>query len=204
MRRTLGLRNGKVLDLYDPDPEVFDVELLAMGLAREQRWGNQCLQEFSVAQHLLNTEAYLNRYTLRDMPLSLERVGLQLQGILHDASEFVIKDMASPMKKEMPEYYPFEHRVMTAICKRFDVPWPMDKRVKHADGIMLCTEFKWIMPPELHNTYEDKVGSGFPVEDPLTVALPYTALDFNVYGTELIARRWAKRVYELLRLREIF
>lgn len=191
MRRALGLRNGRLLDLDNPDPQCFDLQVIGQGLGREQRWGNQANREYSVAQHSCNVEALIHKLYPDDLEL-------RIQAIFHDASEFVFKDFGSPAKKMVPEYYPIEARIMEGIGKRFGFTWPLDERVKRADMVMLCTEWDSLMPAELwaYMTSEHQ----FP-EGAKNLILPDDTWDANVYDSVTAANMWIARAADLLRAR---
>lgn len=69
----------------------------------------------------------------------------QLWGLLHDASEAYLGDMASPIKKSFPKYIKAEERLMKVIAAKFNLVWPMPVEVLKADYVMLATEKKQLM-----------------------------------------------------------
>ncbi len=76
----------------------------------------------------------------------------QLQGLLHDASEFVIGDISSPMKQVIESIAPgamakIERPIEKAIFERFGLGWPMHAIVHDADIVMLATEKRDILVP---------------------------------------------------------
>ena len=111
--------SGRRLDLLDPSP--FDVELedVAHGLARVARWNGQTagLHVFSVAQHSVLVEAIAG-VLAPDLPAPA-----RLAVLLHDAAEYVIGDMISPLKAMIGAGYPaVEDRLRGAIHLRFGLP----------------------------------------------------------------------------------
>jgi uncharacterized protein len=64
----------------------------------------------------------------------------KLWGLLHDASEAYLADMASPIKKMFPTYIKAEERLMKVIATKFGLEWPMPPEVLRADYKMLATE----------------------------------------------------------------
>ena len=128
--------SGRRLDLLDPSPLDVEIEDVAHGLARVARWNGQTLGDhiFSVAQHSLLVEAIAQ--TLRiDIP---GRIALCI--LLHDAAEYVIGDMISPLKVVVGDSYKgVEARVLTAVMIRFGLPPSAGKDVatltKQADII---------------------------------------------------------------------
>jgi uncharacterized protein len=126
--------SGRRLDLLDPSP--VDVELgdIAHGLARVARWNGQTIGDypFSVAQH-----SVLVLELFRAANPALGPVP-QLQALLHDAPEYVMGDIISPLKASMGgDYKDLENRLLSVIYLRFSLPATMPpalaKLVKQAD-----------------------------------------------------------------------
>ena len=73
---------------------------------------------------------------------------LQMWGLLHDASEAYIADLASPIKPYLQSYKDLELGIMNAIARRFGLPEGFHKnlQVVHADLQMLKKEAFELMP----------------------------------------------------------
>jgi hypothetical protein len=71
---------------------------------------------------------------------------VQLAGLLHDASEAYITDVASPVKQHMPEYVKMEDKIMEAIAKKYGFEYPFHPAIKHADLTMLSIEAHHLLP----------------------------------------------------------
>src|SRR6188508_1529025 len=86
--------SGRRLDLLDPSPLDVEIEDIAHGLAFVARWNGQTRGEYpySVAEHSLLVEDLYARLTPRAEPR------WRLAALLHDAPEYVIGDMISPVK----------------------------------------------------------------------------------------------------------
>jgi 5'-deoxynucleotidase YfbR-like HD superfamily hydrolase len=111
--------SGRRLDLLDPSP--FDVELedIAHGLARVARWNGQTAGShiFSVAQHSILVEAIAGH-----LEPGMPGPG-RLAVLLHDAPEYVIGDIISPLKAVVGDSYKgVEARLLSAIHLRFGLP----------------------------------------------------------------------------------
>ena len=93
--------SGRRLDLLDPSP--LDVELsdIAHGLARVARWNGQTNGDyaFSVAQH----SVLVMHLALAGKP-EMDGSG-RLYALLHDAPEYVMGDIISPLKAAMGGQY---------------------------------------------------------------------------------------------------
>ena len=85
--------SGRILDLLDPTPMDIEIEDIAHGLAFVARWNGQTRGDFaySVAEHSLLVEEIFFRLN----PDGL--VKWRLAALLHDAPEYVIGDMISPV-----------------------------------------------------------------------------------------------------------
>ncbi len=121
--------SGRRLDLLDPTPFDIEVEDIAHGLAFVARWNGQTLGDYpySVAEHSLLVEAIYARIS----PEAPAR--WRLAALLHDAPEYVIGDMISPVKAAIgPDYGELDQRLTAAIHLRFGLPATLPKPVKAA------------------------------------------------------------------------
>lgn len=91
-------------------------------------------------------------------------VSIQLAGLLHDASEAYITDVASPVKQFLPDYQRMEDTIQKAIFDRYDLEYPMHPAVKVADTRMLSIE-AWYLLPSKGNWFTWKDGKR-PMVDP--------------------------------------
>jgi hypothetical protein len=128
--------SGRRLDLLDPSPLDIEIEDIAHGLARVARWNGQTTgaHAFSVAQHCVLVE----RLTAELSP-RIAREG-RLAALLHDAPEYVVGDLISPLKAAVGiDYKDFERRLLSAIHVRFGVPPQLPPElaavIKRADTI---------------------------------------------------------------------
>ena len=119
--------SGRRLDLLDPTPVDIEIEDIAHGLAFVARWNGQTRGDFaySVAEHSLLVEAICGRLK-PDWPAKW-----RLAALLHDAPEYVIGDMISPVKAAVgPGYGALDERLTAAIHLRFGLPAELPKSVK--------------------------------------------------------------------------
>lgn len=133
--------SGRRLDLLDPTPVDIEIEDIAHGLAFVARWNGQTAGNFpySVAEHSLLVEEIFGRIA-PDAP-----VKWRLAALLHDAPEYVIGDMISPVKAAVgPEYGKLDARLSAAIHIRFglpaEIPPRVKKQIKKADKISAWLE----------------------------------------------------------------
>ena len=119
--------SGRRLDLLDPSPLDIEVEDIAHGLAFVARWNGQTVGDYpySVAEHSLLVEEIFGRIAPRAEPC------WRLAALLHDAPEYVIGDMISPVKSAVgPGYAAMEARLSAAIHTRFGLPAILPEAVK--------------------------------------------------------------------------
>jgi 5'-nucleotidase len=133
--------SGRRLDLLDPTPVDIEIEDIAHGLAFVARWNGQTSGDFaySVAEHSLLVEDIFGRIC-PNAP-----VKWRLAALLHDAPEYVIGDMISPVKAAVgPNYGLLDERLMAAIHVRFGLPATLPvsvkKNIKRADRISAWLE----------------------------------------------------------------
>ncbi len=133
--------SGRRLDILDPSPLDVEIEDIAHGLARVARWNGQTSGEhiFSVAQHSVLVEA-INAHLEPGLPQPW-----RLMALLHDAPEYVIGDIISPVKAAVGQNYKsVEKRLLATIHIRFglppEAPPPLHKKIKRADTVAAFLE----------------------------------------------------------------
>lgn len=132
--------SGRRLDLLDPSPLDIEIADIAHGLARVARWNGQTRgpHVFSVAQHSLLVEAIGSGVLGAALPAE------RLELLLHDAPEYVIGDIISPLKAAIGDAYrSVELRLLGAVRRRFEMPAPkaaLTRLVKRADRIAASLE----------------------------------------------------------------
>lgn len=133
--------SGRRLDLLDPTPVDIEIEDIAHGLAFVARWNGQTHGEFaySVAEHSLLVEELFRRIEPKAPPKWC------LAALLHDAPEYVIGDMISPVKASVgPGYSELDDRLTAAVHLRFGlpatIPQTVKRKIKKADKISAWLE----------------------------------------------------------------
>lgn len=133
--------SGRRLDLLDPTPVDIEIADIAHGLAFVARWNGQTRGDFaySVAEHsLLVTDIFAQQQP--NAPAKW-----QLAALLHDAPEYVIGDMISPVKAAVgPDYGALDDRLTAAIHLRFglpaQIPVAIKRQIKKADKLSAWLE----------------------------------------------------------------
>lgn len=121
--------SGRRLDLLDPSPLDIEIEDIARGLAFVARWNGQTSGPwpYSVAEHSLLVESLA--WAGADAP----DPRWSLAALLHDAPEYVIGDMISPVKAALgPGYHELDTRLAIAVHRRFGIPVTLPAAVKRA------------------------------------------------------------------------
>ncbi len=133
--------SGRRLDLLDPTPMDIEIEDIAHGLAFVARWNGQTIGDYaySVAEHSLLVEQI---YALIQPKAPIR---WRLAALLHDAPEYVIGDMISPVKAAVgPGYGVLDDRLTAAIHIKFGLPATLPvavkKQIKTADKISAWLE----------------------------------------------------------------
>ena len=121
--------SGRRLDLLDPTPVDIEIADIAHGLAFVARWNGQTHGDwpYSVAEHSLLVETLFARAN----PGQPAR--WRMAALLHDAPEYVIGDMISPVKAAVgPGYGELDARLSAAIHIRFGLPAALPVTIKKA------------------------------------------------------------------------
>ena len=154
--------SGRRLDLLDPTPVDIEIEDIAHGLAFVARWNGQTRGDFaySVAEHSLLVEILFSRISPKAPPK------WRLAALLHDAPEYVIGDMISPVKAAVgPSYGALDDRLAAAVHLRFGLPAVLPvavkKQIKRADRISA-----WMEAIELAGFKEAEADRFFGKPDP--------------------------------------
>lgn len=129
---------GKHFWPLDPQPEEIDIDDIAHALSIVNRWSGHSPIPYSVAVHSLHVAECCPEH-------------LRLAGLLHDASEAYIADVARPVKKLLTGYQEIEDGIQRAVAQRFDLPSglvPLPVEVVQADLDMLVTEASVFFPLE--------------------------------------------------------
>lgn len=130
---------GRVFSYDQPTPDMVDIQDIAHALANVCRYAGHTTHFFSVAQHSVLVS---QRCEPKDA----------LWGLLHDATEAYVADLARPIKHlpGMQAYRDLEARVMGVIAERFGLEPEMPASVREADNRMLGTEASQLMgePPK--------------------------------------------------------
>lgn len=123
-----------------PDAYVVNLTDIAHSLSQQCRFSGHTRIPYSVAEHSVRVAELLAEWGC-----SRE---VQLWGLLHDASEAYLQDVAAPVKHTdaFEAYRVAEAGWMRVICERFHMPSEEPDDVRRADAVMLATEARDLMP----------------------------------------------------------
>ena len=158
--------SGRRLDLLDPTPVDIEIVDIAHGLAFVARWNGQTRGDYaySVAEHSLLVEEICGRLK-PDWSAKW-----RLAALLHDAPEYVIGDMISPVKAAVgPGYGALDERLAAAIHLRFGLPGvlpaPVKALIKRADKVSA-----WLEATQLAGFSVPEADRFFGAPDPALIA----------------------------------
>ena len=118
--------SGRRLNLLNPSPLDIEIEDIARGISRVARWNGQTLGDhpLSVAQHSVIVADILSINKKNILKKWL------LAALLHDAAEYIISDMITPLKTILgSKYIQIEDIIQSAIHLRFRLPSEIPKSI---------------------------------------------------------------------------
>lgn len=120
----------------DPSPDDVDINDIAHALSMQCRFTGHSRAFYSVAEHSVRVSHACDP---KDA----------LWGLLHDAAEAYLVDLAAPIKRqpELAGYSVLEKAIMGAVCARFHIDPKQPESVTRADLVLLATEKRDVMGP---------------------------------------------------------
>lgn len=148
----MNLRSGLRVDPLNISADSIHITDIASSLSKLCRYTGHCSKFYSVAEHCLNCA-----HVLAADPT------LALWGLLHDACEAYLGDIATPLKGRVlleyadeeakdtvvAEYKAVETALLYKVAQKFKLPWPIPEEVDKVDKGMLVYEFAELMEGKL-------------------------------------------------------
>lgn len=133
VNNTIKLRSGKYINLVDPQADQIDFLDIAGALSKICRFGGQCQEFYSVAEHCYHCAAVAKKDGQPD--------SIVLACLLHDGAEAYLGDVVKPLKIMLPEYQKVEWLMEQAIALKFGVNLEATHAaMKEIDRAMLIAE----------------------------------------------------------------
>jgi 5'-deoxynucleotidase YfbR-like HD superfamily hydrolase len=141
MRAILTTASGREIDLLEPDPARISLADIAHHLSQINRWNGASQRPISVAQHSLLVSRALERHGPR----------LAMLGLLHDAHEAYMGDIATPVKNGLGLNLsnPLAQYLDETIFAAFQLGWPTREEaqlIDIADRAAAASEWAKAMP----------------------------------------------------------
>lgn len=171
--RTSTGRQFHLLEPWRNDPNIGEI---AHALSHLCRFTGHTDRFYSVAQHSVHVS-------------HLVPPALAMHGLLHDAAEAYLGDVASPLKALLPQYRELEAHIQGWICRAYGLSQDMPEEVKAADQQMLVQEMHDLFPRQVA-TGEAPHALPWPIE-PWTPAQAREAFLTRFAHIGLKDRRWA-------------
>lgn len=124
---TMQTFTGKLIDLSKFSVDDVRLPDISHALAILNRFTGHSKTPYSVAQH----SVMVSRICPPEHAM---------WGLLHDASEAYLGDIASPLKSMLPDYAVLEEKFQRVIAQAFHLPYPIPHEVKLADKRALMAE----------------------------------------------------------------
>jgi 5'-deoxynucleotidase YfbR-like HD superfamily hydrolase len=115
---------GKRFWPLDPRANEIDIRDIAHSLSMTCRFGGHTRRFYSVAEHSCHVH-------------DAGPVSCRAWGLLHDAPEFIVGDMARPLKRQLPDYKRVEDGIHRKVAERFGLPYAIPPEVKNIDDRIL-------------------------------------------------------------------
>lgn len=130
--------SGIKFEFLNPKPHMITITDIAHSLSRQCRFSGHTSEFYSVAEHCVNVAIELAKYGPE----------VQMQGLLHDASEAYLLDVPSPVKQYLTNYKEMEETIQKAIFKTYGITYPYAQVVKDADAVLLKKEAQKLLPSQ--------------------------------------------------------
>jgi uncharacterized protein len=133
MKLYIETRSGKRFFIEHPE---FDIGDITHALAHQCRYTGHSKVFYSVAEHSVLVSTICAQYNLGD----------PFEGLMHDAAEAYLSDIAAPWKALLPDYKKLEAKIELPLRKHWGLPVVLSDGVKRADWLALFIEARSLIP----------------------------------------------------------
>lgn len=151
--------SGKTLDFRAIDPESIDISDIAHSLSMQCRFHGHIKSFYSVAQHSVGVSYACDPEDA-------------FHGLMHDAHEAYIGDLARPFKNWVPLLRSIEDLMSAQVLAVFNLPAEQPESVTRADNNMLATEARDLCDPDWP---WETIPGAWPLPDKITPLPPMEA-----------------------------
>lgn len=170
--------SGIMVDPFDYSIYDYSAHDIAHVLSMKCRFGGHCENFYSVGRHSINVK---NGAELLEANLET-----QLWALLHDAPEYVIGDVLSPVKKELPMFQELDNKISSKMQESIDRFLPgWTEKIDHklildVDVSMLIPEMRELMSNAIPVKLPNGVCYAFPADiiSIKTVSFKQDKIDF--------------------------
>ena len=173
----IGTYLGKKFWPLDPTEDEIDINVIAHALSQICRFNGNTTQFFSVAQHSLLVQQYLN--------ILGYNTKVQLLGLLHDATEAYINDIARPIKSKLIGYSDIELNIEKCVYNKYGIritSRTYSGELKEADNTALLIEALALMGAAIN--WENWDGLNQKIADSKIIGLFNNLLSLSMKETE--------------------
>jgi len=132
---------SRMISMTHPTSNDIILEEVATGLSRETRYGGAATAvPWSVAQHCLTALHFAEEDGIQQVA----HLGAIL---MHDAPEYMLRDIIAPLKRYLPDYREIEARWWRETAARFGLPFDMPEIVHYYDRVTASSEKALLISP---------------------------------------------------------
>jgi uncharacterized protein len=160
---------------------TFDIEEIAHSTSMQCRYTGHVKNFYSVAEHEMMVARLIEQ-----IPYCQAGGATPYEGLLHDAHEGYISDIASPWKTANPGYREIEEKVEGAMRAHFGLPPKITEGVKRADWLALFIEGLQMLPGVDMSAWLKPDDIVFPLAEELAKQKQWKVANYNPYACKLL------------------
>ena len=134
---------GRQVDPFNLQPEDVNIVDIAHSLSQQNRYGGHTFKPYSVGFHCIMMERTIKNNNNLD---------INLDALMHDASEAYITDIPKPIKKRIPMIEEIEAKILDVIYQKYGIEHFLN--VKEWDQQMVLSEIESF---KMLNYLEDRI-----------------------------------------------